>query len=116
MKKPEIYSEKRPWGKFTQYALNKKCTVKILAVLPNQELSLQSHEHREELWVALDNELKAQLDEKIIPLKKGQEILIPKGTKHRLIGGKKTGEVLEISFGFFDEKDEKRFEDKYGRN
>lgn len=111
----KIYTEKRPWGSFTGYALNEKCTVKIITVKPNQELSLQSHKRRSELWVALDSGLKAQLNNKIVSLKRGQSITIPKRAKHRLSAGKKAGRVLEISFGYFDEKDEKRFEDKYGR-
>ena len=111
----KIYSEKRPWGKFEQFAFNEKCTVKIITVKPKQSLSLQSHKKRSELWVALDSGLSAQVGKKIVKLKKGQHIFIPKGAKHRLNAAKKAGRVLEISFGYFDEKDEKRFEDIYGR-
>jgi mannose-1-phosphate guanylyltransferase/mannose-6-phosphate isomerase len=44
-----------------------------------------------------------------------QPVFIPVGAKHRLIGEDKSYRVLEISFGFFDEDDIIRFEDKYGR-
>ncbi len=109
------YSKQKPWGSFKQYALNKRCTVKILTIKPGQKLSLQSHQKRDELWVALDSGLQAQIGNKTIKLKKGQEIFIPRTTKHRLAASGKGGRVLEISFGFFDEKDEKRFDDAYGR-
>jgi len=102
------YFEKRPWGNFRQFALNERCTVKILTLEPNQRLSLQSHQKRDELWVVLDPGLQAQVGNKIIKLKKGQEIFIPRKTKHSL-AARKRARVLEVSFGFFDEKDEKRF-------
>lgn len=48
-------------------------------------------------------------------MKDGDEVRIPPGTKHRLIGGAIVGQVLEISFGEFDEEDIVRYEDDYGR-
>jgi mannose-6-phosphate isomerase-like protein (cupin superfamily) len=109
------YTEKRPWGQFRQFVLNQPCTVKILSVNARQKLSLQSHQLRDELWIALNGGLRARIGEKIIKLKKGDEVFIPRKTKHRLIGGKKKGQVLEISFGVFDENDEERFSDIYRR-
>lgn len=108
-------TKKRPWGEFHQFVLNERCTVKILTVNPKQRLSLQSHQKRDELWVTLDPGLEAQVGKKKIKLKKGQKIFIPRKTKHSLRSLKKKARVLEVSFGFFDEKDEKRFEDIYGR-
>lgn len=107
--------EKRPWGKFTTYAFNEECTVKILEVKPNQMLSLQSHKNREEMWTALDDGAFVQLDGKKFQLKKGESTLIRKRQKHRLFSRGKKFRVLEVSFGKFDEKDEKRHEDIYGR-
>lgn len=107
--------EKRPWGEFELFALNEKCTVKILTIYPNQRLSLQSHRKRSELWVALDGGVEAIVGNKRIKLKKGQRIFIAKRRKHSLRSLGKKVRVLEISFGFFDEKDEKRYEDIYGR-
>lgn len=105
---------KRPWGLFKQFALNEKCTVKILEINPKQELSLQKHKNRIENWYFLEDGI-VQLGNKKIKLKKGQLIKIPKGKPHRIIAGKKKTRVLEISFGNFNEKDEIRLEDKYGR-
>jgi mannose-6-phosphate isomerase-like protein (cupin superfamily) len=111
----KLITKKRPWGEFQQFALNERCTVKILILNPKQRLSLQSHQKRDELWVALDSGLVAQVGKKKIRLKKGQRIFIPRKTKHSLQAFGKKARVLEISFGFFDEKDEERFEDIYGR-
>lgn len=112
----EIKRETRPWGKFIQYAFNEKCTVKIIIVKKGEELSLQSHEKRRELWVAIDGGLKVELDGEIFFLKKGDFIFIDPQSKHRLSAPYKTGRILEVSFGEFNEKDEIRYEDKYGRS
>ena len=104
----------KPWGGFKQFILNNKCTVKILEVIPGGVLSLQSHETRDELWVALDDGLIVELNDKIFELKKGEEVFISKGSKHRL-SSKVGGRMLEISLGLFDEEDIKRYDDEYGR-
>lgn len=106
--------EKRPWGKFKQFVLNKKCTVKILILKPKQQLSLQKHKKRKELWFFF-NSATVQLGKKKIKVKKGKLIKIPKNRPHRILTGKSKVRVLEISLGKFEEKDEIRIEDKYGR-
>ena len=111
-KKPIIV--KKPWGQFSQFTDNEKTTVKIIQVKKGGLLSLQLHNHRDELWVALDSGILAQVGAKKTLLKKGQAIFAPKKTIHRL-GSKKGGRILEISFGKFDENDIVRLEDKYGR-
>jgi len=109
-----IKEVKKPWGKFRQYTLNQKCTVKIITVNKNQILSKQKHKKRSEFWVALDSGLIIEVGNKKFAAKKGQEIRIPKNTIHR-VSAKKKARFLEISFGNFDENDIERFEDKYGR-
>ncbi len=104
----------RPWGSFKQFVLNKKCTVKILTLKPKQELSLQFHKKRSELWYFLTSGI-VQLDKKKFKVKKGEVVKIRKKQPHRIFAGNKTVEVLEISFGKFSERDEVRLEDKYGR-
>ena len=109
-----IKEVKKPWGKFRQYALNEKCTVKIITVNKNQILSKQKHKKRSEFWVILDTSLIVEVGKKKFTAKKGQEITIPKNTTHRVSATKKAC-FLEISFGYFDEKDIERLKDKYGR-
>ena len=109
------YSEKRPWGMFERFTLNEISTVKILTIKPRQGFSLQYHKNRKEFWRFLDNPAKVTIGKKTLKLKKGDEIIIPKKTNHRIEAYSKTVNVLEIAFGKFDEKDIIRLEDKYGR-
>ncbi|MEW5924538.1 MAG: phosphomannose isomerase type II C-terminal cupin domain [Candidatus Zixiibacteriota bacterium] len=111
----KIITDIRPWGNFVQYTNNEICTVKIITVDPNQILSLQSHKKRDELWVALDEGLKVELDNKTLLPKPGDQILIRRGSRHRLGSTGKRARVMEISFGFFDENDIERYDDVYGR-
>ena len=104
----------RPWGNFKEFCKNKKCTVKILEVKPRQELSLQYHNKREELWYFLDDGF-VQIGNKKIKIKTGKIVKIPKKKPHRIIAGNNKLRVLEVSFGDFSEYDEVRLEDKYGR-
>jgi mannose-6-phosphate isomerase-like protein (cupin superfamily) len=78
-------------------------------------LSLQSHRKRKEFWVALDNGAYAQTGRKTTALPRGKSITIKKRQKHRLISKGRRFRVLEISSGKFDESDEVRHEDIYGR-
>jgi len=110
-----IFKEERPWGNYRRYAYNQECTVKILTVYADQQLSKQVHQNRDELWVIIDEGLVVELDNEVINTKPGDEIVIPKNVAHRLSSRGKTGRVLEISFGFFDENDEVRLDDIYGR-
>lgn len=105
---------KRPWGDFKQFLLNEKGTVKILTVKPKQVLSLQKHRNRTEQWYFLTDGW-VQLGTKEKKIKKGEIINVPKMVAHRIFSKDKMVEVLEISKGNFDEKDEIRLEDIYGR-
>ena len=105
---------KRPWGFFKQFVLNKKCTVKLLEIKPKQELSLQKHKKRDEIWYFLDN-ARVLLGKKRFSVGEGDLIKIKKNTPHRIIANRKKVRILEVSTGTFDEKDLIRLEDKYGR-
>jgi len=111
----EKYIEKRPWGGFEQFTFNEISTVKILTILPGQKFSLQRHENREEFWRFLDNPAKVTIGDDVKELKGGDEIAIPPKTNHRIEAFDKPVNVLEISFGEFDEGDIVRIEDAYGR-
>lgn len=112
--KGKIVHVDKPWGSFTQYAHNTPCTVKTLTVKPWQSISLQSHEKRDEMWVILEDGLKAEIGDKTLNPKKGDVLFVPRKTKHRL-SAENEARVLEIAFGEFDEEDITRYEDKYGR-
>jgi len=104
----------KPWGNFKQFILNEKATVKILEVNPNGVLSLQKHKKRNEMWYFLTPGW-VEIGSKIRQVKRGETIKIKKMQAHRLFAKKDRVQVLEISSGYFDEKDIIRLEDKYGR-
>ncbi len=113
--KAESVRDVRPWGNFTRYVYNQKCTVKIIEVNPNQKLSKQVHKKRDEIWVILDEGLEVELNERVLQPKPGDELVVPRQTVHRLASLGPKARLLEISLGDFDEDDIERFEDIYGR-
>ncbi|VVB81657.1 Mannose-6-phosphate isomerase [uncultured archaeon] len=110
------YSENRPWGNFEQFCKNQQCTVKIISVKSNEELSLQYHHHRDEFWKILSGKATIVLGEKAIQANEGDEFFVPKETRHRIKTENSAAKILEISLGKFDENDIVRLEDKYKRN
>ena len=107
---------KKPWGSFDQYTLNERSTVKILTINSGASTSLESHKHRKEFWVTLDKGIRVQIGKRRISLRKGSNIIVKKGTRHRLqCQGRVAARILEISFGEFSENDIVRYEDDYGR-
>lgn len=118
MDRPETLHVDKPWGSFDQFALNERCTVKILTCNPGQKLSLQRHSHRGELWVALDPGVVVTRDGEDLRPAVGTQVWLPVGSTHRLscdAGTPHPVRVLEISFGTFDEADIERLQDDYGR-
>jgi len=106
--------EHRPWGHMATFARNQNCTVKIIEIAPNETLSLQTHEHRDELWIALDSNLWAEVDGDIFQLAEYDTIHIPAGSTHR--ASTPTGtRFLEVATGHYDDDDIQRLDDKYGR-
>jgi mannose-1-phosphate guanylyltransferase len=111
----DIYSEDRPWGKFEKFHENKISTVKLIYINANSRLSLQYHRKRSEFWKILKGTVKMQLEEKLIVLKEGETIEIPKNAKHRVEAIQGNSIILEISYGEFNENDIVRLEDNYKR-
>ena len=110
-----IVVSRRPWGNFRQFSLNEPTTVKVITVEAGQQLSLQTHELRDELWIVLDDGIRVQVGDDVIDAAVGDEYVIPRGTKHRLSSRGPTGRILEVAFGKFDEDDIVRLEDVYNR-
>jgi len=118
MHKPTSIRVDKPWGNFTQYVLNGQCTVKILTCDPGQQLSLQRHRHRDELWIVLDHGAIVEIDGCNFNVDIGDEVWLPVGSVHRLscnTSASSSIRVLEISFGNFSEDDIERFDDIYKR-
>ena len=110
----------RPWGKFEKFCQNEEVTVKIITVKAGEELSVQKHKYRDELWVALDPGLVALRGEDTIFMDhvSGEAVYVPRKTQHSVknVNYLDDARFLEIAYGIFDENDIERVRDKYGRS
>jgi len=107
--------DERPWGSFTDLAdADGVWHVKILCIKSGERISLQRHFLRDEHWVVLEGEIDVTLDEEAYHLKKGEHIVVPRETRHRIYAIT-DATIGEISVGHVDENDIERFEDDYGR-
>ena len=113
--KPDIKFVSRPWGSFLQYAHNEPVTVSLMTVQPHSRLSLQSHSHRSELWIALDSNAEIQVGDTVFNANEGDEYWIPANIKHRLGAKGNATRVLEVAFGDWQQDDITRYEDDYHR-
>jgi mannose-6-phosphate isomerase len=114
MDRPHII--KRPWGRYREYARNEPCTVWIVEMESGQTGSLQSHENFDELWIILTDGGQVQVADEIRDVRAGDEIFIPRGTKHRLSNnGDGLLRMMEVAYGPVNDEDKVRYEDKYGR-
>lgn len=112
----EIFA--RPWGFYKTTILNDFFQSKVIYVMPDQALSLQKHQRREEYWTVVYGNGTIQIGESIHPVTPGQNFFIPKGCKHRLTNTSKTDTLIltEVQLGdYFGEDDIQRYVDKYGR-
>ncbi len=111
-----IEHDVRPWGSFRRYPHEGVSSVKILTVNPGGVLSLQLHYRRDEFWLILDEGIEMTLGERVFRPRPGEELWIPRGTRHRARGvGERPARVLELWFGPSEESDIVRLEDVYGR-
>lgn len=109
--------DRRPWGDFLVLSDAADHKVKRITVLPGKRLSLQRHQRRAEHWFVVQGEGVVTLDEREIPLVKGQAVDIPRLAKHRIANpGQSPLVFIEVQMGdYFGEDDIERFEDDYGR-
>ena len=111
----KIFQEERPWGNFRQFTLNSLSTVKILTLKPGEALSLQSHAKRSEFCRVIRGSGIMEIGNNKYNVVEGDEHNVPVNIKHRAIAGPSGLAYLEIDTGDFEENDEIRYEDKYGR-
>lgn len=113
----EMSVVEKPWGSYEVIHRRDGQLVKILTVMPHQSLSLQSHEHRAELWYVLDGVVEAEVDDKVSVTHPNGTITIPIGSRHRLTNRRSVpAVVLEVAFGEkLLESDITRYKDRYGR-
>lgn len=106
-----------PWGRYREYARNEPCTVWIAEMKPGEAGSLQSHKNFDELWIILTGVGQIQVDDEVRQVQAGDEIFIPRRTKHRLSNsGSGLLRMMEVAYGLVQDEDKVRYEDKYGRD
>jgi mannose-1-phosphate guanylyltransferase/mannose-6-phosphate isomerase len=112
----DIFVAERPWGTFQQFVSNEQVTVKIITVQPGHRLSLQRHDHRGEMWQVLDVPIDITVDDREWTAQPGETVWVPRGALHRMgNSGERSGRLLEVAFGHFDEADIERIQDDYAR-
>ena len=112
----EIFVVERPWGQFQQFVSIEAVTVKIITVEPGHRLSLQTHDHRGEMWQILDVPIEVSVGERTWSAEPGETVWVPRSTVHRMANkSDQAGRLLEIAFGELDEADIERLEDDYAR-
>ena len=112
----EIYQ--RPWGFYKTTILNEYFQSKVISVRPGQQLSLQSHNHREEHWIVAHGRGVVQIEKSEIRIESGSSLFIPKGARHRLTNTDSCENLIitEVQIGdYLGEDDIVRYEDNYGR-
>jgi len=72
----------RPRGLFAALALSERIQVKQIVVKPSGILSLQSHMHRAEHWIAVSETAKVTIGEKQKLVYENQSVYIPLSATH----------------------------------
>jgi mannose-6-phosphate isomerase len=107
---------KRPWGEYKILGENPVC-VKLITVNGNSRLSLQTHEHRDEIWLALQPGLYAHVDGNVHELGVMQRMFVGRGVEHRIENPTDAPiQLIELMYGKYDEDDIFRIQDDYERN
>src|SRR5690349_16881971 len=90
----------RPWGSTRQLVLNRPATVKCISLAPQQRVSLQTHEHRSELWHILDGPMMVQVGDEEWLAQLDELVAIPVGVAHRIANpGTEQRRFLEVCLG-----------------
>lgn len=103
----------KPWGHEIRWAITEKYLGKILRIEPQQKLSKQYHQVKDEYIYIMEGTLVLELGDKKITMKPGSSQRIPPGTIHRFCALNDGCTLLEVSTPEID--DVIRLEDMYGR-
>ena len=112
-----IESEERPWGRFFVIHDESNYKIKRIEIEPGERLSYQYHNKRSEAWTIVQGNGIRTLNGQEKEYSKGDTVLIPQGTKHRIKNkDQKKLILIEVQTGsYFGEDDIVRVEDDYNR-
>ena len=107
----------RPWGTWEVIAAGSNYIVKKIVVMPNQQLSLQLHHHRDEHWIFVAGTAEVTLNDRIFEAPANTPVFIQAKQRHRVANRTKEPVVfIEVQTGeTLDENDIVRLQDDYGR-
>ena len=105
---------KKPWGGYLIIEKFPTYWVKKLTMKKGEQLSLQSHKNRSEIFIVVKGKVRVQKGKGFYDLKEGDYIKIDKNEKHQM-SGIVDSYVLEVAFGNPKERDITRYKDKYRR-
>ena len=107
----------RPWGYYkiledTDYFKSKR-----LVIYPNQSISLQYHNKRNETWTIVKGKASVIKGDENLVITVGETVYIPAGFNHRITNNTETDvELIEVQTGtYFGEDDIIRLDDQYNR-
>lgn len=108
----------RPWGCYASTFEMKGFKTKVFVVKPRQRLSLQSHEHRHELWTIISGQGLCTVGDKVFDVTNDSFVMVPKGAQHRIenVSAEQDLIISEVQVGdYISEDDIVRYKDDYGR-
>lgn len=108
--------EDRPWGFYEVLLTQPGIQIKRIVVRDMQQLSLQTHEHRDEYWFCTSGAGVVTINDSKIEIRQGSTLQILRGEKHRVAAFGSDLEFYEVQTGsYLGEDDIVRYEDNYGR-
>ena len=108
----------RPWGFYASTFAKKGFKTKVFVVKPRHRLSLQSHEHRHELWTIVSGKGICTVDDKVFEVSNDSFVIVPKCARHRIENISEMDDLIiaEVQVGdYISESDIVRYQDDYGR-
>ena len=107
---------KKPWGTYLDVYRSKDVVFKKIIVNAGEELSLQSHDLRDEFWFISSGVGVLTVGSQDLHVRMGENYFIGRKIKHRIKNdGPKQLVIFETQVGVCDEEDIVRYDDKYGR-
>ena len=117
---PSLFSKTmlvhRPWGTYETILDDDYYKVKRIIILPQQQISLQYHNDREEHWTIVSGSGTVRVGDDTFKASIGSRFFINKRQIHRATADRDSHLVfVEVQLGDCKEDDIVRLEDQYGR-
>ena len=107
----------KPWGFYKTFISDGDYLLKKIFINPNEEISEQSHNFRDEHWIVVAGEVEILAGDKKYTKTKNQHIFIDKKLRHKITNNHDVPAIIiEIQTGvILSESDIIRYKDKYNR-